>query len=91
MSITKRRITHVGELDVALRARVHEKVAVDGVELRRGDDLSQLLHVHGFDVDDVYGYAIRGNRRAGKRLHSLKLWSLIFRFQRFIRRSSAEM
>ena len=53
MSITKRRITHVGELDVALRARVHEKVAVDGVELRRGDDFSQFLHVHGFDVDDV--------------------------------------
>ena len=51
--ITKRCVTHVGELDVALRARVHEKVTVDGVELGGSDDFSQLLHVHRFDVDNV--------------------------------------
>ena len=53
MSITERRITHVGELDVALRARVHEKVTVDRVELGGSDDFRQLLHVYRFDVDDV--------------------------------------
>lgn len=38
VSITKRCVPHVGKFDVALRARVHEKVAMDRVELRGGDD-----------------------------------------------------
>ena len=91
MAITKRRVTHVGELDVALRARVHEKVAVGRMKLGGGDDFSQLLHVHRFDIDDIWEYTVRGDQRAGRRVHLLKLWSLILRFQRFIRRSSAEM
>ena len=53
MPIAKRRVTHVGELDVALRTRVHKKVTVDGVELGGGDDFSKFLHVYRFDVDDV--------------------------------------
>ena len=54
MAITKRRVTHVGELDVALRARVHEKITVGGMEFGGGDDFSQLLHVHRFDVDNIW-------------------------------------
>ena len=53
MPITKRRVTHVGELDVTLRTRVHEQVTVNGVELGGGDNFGQLLHIHRFDVDDV--------------------------------------
>jgi len=70
MAITKRRVTHVSEFDVALRARVHEKVTVGGMELGGGDNFSQLLHVHGFDVDDIYGPTIRGDRgREGGSTH----------------------
>ena len=72
MAITKRCITHVGELDVALRARVHEKVTVGRVELGGGDDFSQLLHVHRFDVDDIWR-RLKRQSWAGTRLHSLKL------------------
>ena len=28
---------------------------MDGVELGGSDDFGQLLHVHGFDVDDIWG------------------------------------
>lgn len=38
MPITQRCVSHVGKFDVALRARVHEKVAMDGMELGGGDD-----------------------------------------------------
>ena len=38
---------------------------MDGVELGGSDDFSQFLHVHGFDVDDIWGYVIRGNHRVG--------------------------
>lgn len=64
--ITERRVTHVAQLDVTLRARVHEKVAMNGVELGRGDDFGQFLHIHGLDVDDVCEYVIRGDRGMGR-------------------------
>jgi hypothetical protein len=51
-------LAHVGELDGALGAGVHEPVAADGVELGGGDDLGQLLHVGGLDVDDVEGLVL---------------------------------
>ena len=44
---------HICELNGTLRARVHEVVAVYWVELGSGDDLCQLFHVDGFDIDDV--------------------------------------
>ena len=53
MPVAERRVAHVRELDVALRARVHEDIALRGVELGRGDDLRKLFHVRGFDVHDV--------------------------------------
>ena len=53
MPVTEGRLSHVSQLDVTLRARVHELVAVRGVELCRGNDFCQLLHVDGFDVDDI--------------------------------------
>ena len=53
MSVAKRGLAHVGELDVALGAGVHENVALRRVELGGGDDFRQLLHVYGFDIHDV--------------------------------------
>jgi hypothetical protein len=53
MPVTEGGLSHVGQFNVALRARVHELVAMRGVELCRGNDFCQLLHVDGFDVDDI--------------------------------------
>ena len=53
MPITQRCVTHIGKLDVALRARVHEEVTMNRVELGGSDDFGQFLHVDGFDVDDI--------------------------------------
>ena len=55
MLVAQCRISHVSQFDVALRTAVHEQVAVYRVELGSGDDLSQLLHVCRFDVNDIYG------------------------------------
>ena len=54
MLIAQSRVPHVRKLDVALRAAVHEQIAVYWVELGSGDDLGQLLHVDGLDVHDVF-------------------------------------
>lgn len=53
MLIAKRTLTHIGELDSAFGASVHEPVAALGVKLGSGDDFGQLLHVRGLDVHDV--------------------------------------
>jgi hypothetical protein len=44
---------HVLELDEALAIAVGKKVALLRVELGRGDDLGELLHVGGLDVEDI--------------------------------------
>lgn len=54
MPIAQRRVAHVCELDIALRARVHEHVALRRVELGCRDDLCELLHIHRLDVNDIY-------------------------------------
>lgn len=54
MLIAQSRVTHVRKFDVALRAAVHEQIAVYGVKLSGGDDLGQLLHVHWLDIHDVF-------------------------------------
>ncbi len=53
MLITQCALAHVGQLDGALRASVHEPVAADGMKLGSGNDLGQFLHVGWFDVDNV--------------------------------------
>jgi hypothetical protein len=53
--VAQRLLSHVGQLDRSLRARVAEKVAGDGVEFGGGDDLGELLHVDGLDIEDVCG------------------------------------
>lgn len=90
MTITQCSLAHVGELDVALGARVHEDVALAGVELCGGDHLGQLLHVGGFNVDDVYR-EISTYRGHTTPLYALNDWSEMFKFQRLTRRSSAEI
>ena len=91
MPIAQRRLPHIAKFYGALRARVHEEVAMHRVELRRSDNFRQLLHVHGLDVHNVYMQsciALESNKRVN---NVLKLWSLMFMFHRLIRRSSAEI
>lgn len=53
MAITKCAFSHVCELDGALGAGVHEPVATLWVELGGRDDLGQLLHIGGLDINDI--------------------------------------
>lgn len=59
MPIAQRSVTHVRELDIALRARVHENIALRRMKLRSSDNFCQLLHVDWLDVDDVYKRSVR--------------------------------
>jgi hypothetical protein len=51
--VTERTLAHVGELDGALGAGVHEPVAAHGVEFRGRDNLCKLFHVRRLNVHDV--------------------------------------
>ncbi len=53
MSVAESAFSHVGKLDGPFGARIHEPVAAEGVEFGRRDDLGQLLHIRGLDVDDI--------------------------------------
>lgn len=53
MLVAESSLTHIGQLDGALGARVHEPVAAHRVELGGGDDLGELLHVRRLDIHDV--------------------------------------
>lgn len=53
MLVTEGTLSHVGKLDGALGAGIHEPVATLWVELGGSDDLSKLFHVSRFDVDNV--------------------------------------
>lgn len=69
-----------------------------GVEFCSSDYFCELLHVYRLDVNDICDdrNTPGHNQTAIKTSFtlprdSLKLWSLILRFQRLIRKSSAEM
>lgn len=51
--VTQRPLAHVGKLDCAFRAGVHKPIAAGRVELRSRNHFRQLLHVCGFDIDNV--------------------------------------
>ena len=53
MLVAESTLSHVRQLDCALRAGIHEPVAAQRVEFGRGDDLRQFLHVRRLDIDDV--------------------------------------
>lgn len=53
MLVTERILSHVRQLYRAFRARVHKPIAALWVEFSCGDHLCQLLHVRGFDVDNI--------------------------------------
>ena len=53
MTVAERTLSHIRKLDGSLGACVHEPIAALRVEFGRRDDLSQLLHVSGFDVNNV--------------------------------------
>lgn len=46
-------LSHICQLDGALRARIHEPIAANGVKFGGGNDLGQLFHISGFDVHDI--------------------------------------
>lgn len=62
---------------------------MDRVEFGSGDDLGELLHVDGLNVHNVWN--VSKLRACVRCWDLLKLWSLMFRFHRLMRRSSAEM
>jgi len=51
--ITESPLSHIAELDGALAAAVHEKVALNRVKLRGSDHFLKFLHVRGLDVNNV--------------------------------------
>lgn len=53
MLVAQSTLSHVGQFDGAFRTCVHEPVATFWVEFGGSDHLGQLLHVRGFDVDNV--------------------------------------
>lgn len=53
MLVAESTLAHISQLNRALRARIHEPVAALWMELCRGDNLRQLLHVRWLDVDNV--------------------------------------
>ena len=70
VAIAKCSFTHIRKLDIALGARIHEDVTLRWVEFCSSDDLRQLLHVHGFDVDDIW--VPLSQSRATDLLHSAR-------------------
>lgn len=46
-------LPHVGQLDGAFRAGIHEPIAAGGMEFGSRDHFRQFLHVRWFDVDDI--------------------------------------
>lgn len=53
VGIAEGTLTHVGQLDGALAAGIHEPVATLRMEFCRCNDLGQFFHVGGFDVHNV--------------------------------------
>lgn len=53
MLITKGAFSHVGKLDGAFGACIHEPVAALRVKLCSRDNLGQLLHVSWLDVNNI--------------------------------------
>ena len=88
--ITQCRLSHVSEFDGPFRARVHEEVALRRVEFGGSDDFRQFLHVYRLDVHDVC-IEFKSRIVSISWFNLLKLWSLMLRFHKFTRKSSAEM
>lgn len=53
MLIAESTLPHICQFDSAFRACVHEPIAANGVKFSGGDNLCQLLHIGGLDVNDV--------------------------------------
>ena len=53
MLVAQRALAHIGQLNRALGACVHEPIAALRMELSSRNHLCQLLHVSRFDVHDV--------------------------------------
>lgn len=51
--IAQRSLSHIGEFDRSLGTRVHKPVAACRVEFSGRNHLRQLLHVGGFNIDNI--------------------------------------
>ena len=97
--VAERRVSHICQLDRPFRTRVNKVVAVDRVELCRCDHLCKLFHVHRLDVDNICKASARTRSQSAHLVptlssmkgYALKLWSLMLRFHRLTRKSSALM
>ena len=61
------------------------------MKLGGGNDFGQLLHIDGLDIEDICKSVVSFHNSFRWQSHGLKLWSLMFKFHRLIRRSSADM
>ena len=58
MLIAQRLRSHIRQLDGAFGTGVHKPVAADGMKLSSCYDLSQLLHIRGFDVNNIEAFIL---------------------------------
>jgi hypothetical protein len=53
MAVTKRRIPHIRELDIALRAGVHKDIALRRMKLGSCNDFGKFFHVGWLDIHNI--------------------------------------
>jgi hypothetical protein len=53
MAVTQSRVPHIREFDIALRAGVHEDVALCRMKFGSCDNLSKFFHVSRLDIHDI--------------------------------------
>ena len=53
MIVTKRGLAVISKLYFATATAVHEPVTLCGVVCRGGDHFRQIVHISGFDIQDV--------------------------------------
>ena len=59
MLVTESLRSHITQAYCSLATAIYKRAALGGVELRRRDNLSQLLHIGRLDVHDVWGNQVK--------------------------------
>jgi hypothetical protein len=63
MAVTKRRVPHIRELDITLRAGVHEDVALRRVKLGSRNDFGKFFHVSWLNIHNICARKRRYHKR----------------------------
>lgn len=53
LDVTESRVSHISKLDHTFTTAVHKHVALNGVELGRGDDFRKFFHICWLDINNV--------------------------------------